>query len=314
MVARKTSELTLLAGHISRALQVPLLATGAASDAEKNVRAGLADILAGLNRTGIPLVARLPVLNVGKVVYLTHGYSAGARSDLTITPGFPAGGGDVGWNRGTRYGAAFGAADRDPGPLDYLLGTGAAGAYQVTALGSFNSGLLENAAQVFIDDAGHALNNRVVGRSGLDQYSIAAPPDLAGATFAFNLQLADGTFFYLDGDEVVEAGLYSWDPDSLGYVALDEIRDVTENHHPPTLNAHNYRALFVDYSLPRVWVGHRIPVAEVLAAGTFEDLVFPGYQGAQSSDPAKPGRVPFLLQHEHPQLATSASHYSFSRC
>ena len=70
---------------------------------------------------------------------------------------------------------------------------------------------------------------------------------------------------------------WKWEP-LLGSVHVVLVDDV------PNVTAENYRALFVNLALPRVWVGHKRTEAGTNAGGTWADYSDSNYHGAHTHD------------------------------
>ena len=65
---------------------------------------------------------------------------------------------------------------------------------------------------------------------------------------------------------------------------VDEIIDVTSTGLPAITEA-NHRSLFIDFDTPRVWVGHRTPIADTAGSANADSFADTNYLGAFATRP-----------------------------
>ena len=270
--------------------------TPAAIDAHKyprGNRAGDALIFVDLPSTpdAITQVTRIPTAFSEPIIHLTHDVVAGIRSDISIEAGFYAAERVAGYNRGNGIYTAFGTSTPDPGALEALFGDGIAGAYQIANLLSFNSAFVDEANIVLINNITYTLGNRY-NFNGVQAKDLDTPVSFISSTFTFNIRRLDDTYYYTDGTEVTHRrGYYVWNGNNyvhLGDLTSDaEIINVTGTG-PPNPTIDSIGNIYIDFSIPRIWVPHDDPKAQTPAAASSNPYMHSGYRGVSSYEPGNP--------------------------
>ena len=163
--------------------------------------------------TGIKQVTAIPSTYDEAVLYLTHDqvmHTTGTRQDRTLTGG--NGGGFHGYSSGKMIHQSFGSLSGDPTAVDFLGGADATGgAFEVSTVGSHNSGFIDQIRKATIGGTDHDLVGRRTEFGGIVKTILNSPY----AVFTgVQINFRDVNDFYLLTDTttiVNPAGLYWWD-------------------------------------------------------------------------------------------------------
>ena len=239
----------------------------------------------------ITQVTRIPTNFSEPIIHLTHDVVAGIRSDISIEAGFYAAERVAGYNRGKGVYTPFGTSTPDPGALEALFGDGIAGAYQIANLLSFNSAFIDEANIVLINNITYTLGNQY-NFNGVQAKDLDTPVSFISSTFTFNIRRLDDTYYYTDGTEVTHRrGYYVWNGNNyvhLGDLTSDaEIINVTGTG-PPNPTIDSIGKIYVDFSIPRIWVPHEDPKAQTPAAASSNPYMHSGYRGVSYYEPGNP--------------------------
>ena len=175
---------------------------------------------------GIPEVGRIPATETAPVLYLTHDYQTGSRSDRTITP---AALGTVyyGWSTGRNLTAGGSVANNDSmGCLTAISGPSVSGTtWSPNRIWSTNRACMESFTHIVINGASYPPSTLTFSDLGLYWREIGSSPTLtAGDAFTFNLRITPflpATYYFEDGTDVTyPAGLYAWEGTPASYVLL----------------------------------------------------------------------------------------------
>lgn len=182
-----------------------------------------------VQKRSISTVGKLPSTEGEALVYLTHDYTEGTKSDVIITVGFGGSQDDrAGYDTGNFFFGAIGSSNKSLGPIEFILGADSSPTYSITQIGSFNSAFLDEMNAVEIGGTEYTFAHEYVSQ-GMDIRDLASPPTtLSGPTFTFNLKRTDGTWYFTDGTTTrVEAGLYEWDGSQYSRVTTVSSSDIT---------------------------------------------------------------------------------------
>lgn len=155
---------------------------------------------------GIPAVSRLPTVSTTSpdIVFLSHDYTEGERSDANLTVGFVQG--ISGYSDGHVV-SAVGSIDK-PSPLNQLIGGGSASLYDLETVFSFNQEWLESFDRIVIAGVEYQLGGRFV-QFGLHVRRVQGHIDYSAASVALNFLRSDGTYYWTDAELLThQAGLY----------------------------------------------------------------------------------------------------------
>ena len=164
-------------------------------------------------------VSAIPDARSDELLYLTHDYTTGGRSDISITPS------DLGFNRfgysnGDLFSAGTSTAVPSSGCINAIVGTGDETSYQIRQIWSATRHCMDNVTWVEIASIVYPVG---AVQSSLGEYhrELLTFPTFAVAEYAFNVKLPNGGYLYSDGvDDSFLAGLWEWDTDSNSYERL----------------------------------------------------------------------------------------------
>ena len=189
---------------------------------------------------GIPEVGRIPATETDPVLYLTHDYGTGARTDRTITPA-ALGAVYYGWSTGRNISAGGSVANNDSmGCLTAISGSPVSGTtWSPTRVWSTNRTCLADINQIVINTASHPPSTLTFSNLGLYWREIGSPPTLTdGDDFTFNLRISPflpATYYFADGTgDMYLAGLYAWEGTPASYVLLSSQDQFTGDIHTIT--------------------------------------------------------------------------------
>ena len=166
---------------------------------------------------GIPEVGSIPAAETAPVLFLTHDYDTGTRSDRTITPGDPGRRSlrvvdrakHCRWAQ-RRQQRLDGMPDRD------LWSAGVRGPPGArNRIWSTNRACMESFTHIIINNASYPPSTLTFSDLGLYWREIGSAPTLTdGDDFTFNLRIAPflpATYYFADGtDDTYLAGLWEW--------------------------------------------------------------------------------------------------------
>ena len=100
------------------------------------------------------------------------------------------------------------------------------------------------------------------------------------------IEMAEGTRFEGIDEEFLNSEFEDQWTRIVAYVAEQlnyTIQDVTGSH-PPALTENTYKRIFVDYDIPRIWMGWKDYHAETDPTGTWAEWTHSRFEGVRSSD------------------------------
>ena len=164
-------------------------------------------------------VSSIPAGRLDELLYLTHDYTTGGRSDISITPA------DLSFNRygysnGDLFLAGTSTAVPSSGCINAIVGTGDGTSYQIRQIWSANRHCMDSIRWAEIANVVYPVG---AVQSALGEYhrELLTFPTFSLAEYAFNVQLQDGSYLYSDGvDDSFLAGLWEWDADESSYERL----------------------------------------------------------------------------------------------
>ena len=229
----------------------------------------------------IPHVGRIPLTVTAQdpdLVFLSHPYTIGNRSDATVTVGVD--GSFVGYLHEGIVGVPVGSVDK-VSPMVELRGFGSAGDYELDSVYAFNNGWLGDQQSIFIGAMQYQLG--VLLREGGLWFRriLNAPTGLSAATLAVNFLNIEGAWYFTDGAELIEAGLWEVLVGEEGVLLYERLAAVSLTHSdevgapisPPT----SLPAFHTD-SLGRLWVGgSEIVINHTDPTGTDSAFLHPKY-------------------------------------
>ena len=175
---------------------------------------------------GIPEVGSIPATETAPVLFLTHDYDTGTRSDRTITPA-ALGTTYYGWSTGQNLTAGGSVANNDSmGCLTAISGSPVSGAtWSPDRIWSTNRACMESFTHIIINNASYPPSTLTFSDLGLYWRQIGSAPTLTGGDdFTFNLRIAPflpATYYFADGtDDTYAAGLWEWVDDDSAYERL----------------------------------------------------------------------------------------------
>ena len=184
---------------------------------------------------GIPEVGSIPAAETAPVLFLTHDYDTGTRSDRTITPATLDA--DLyGWSTGQNIAEGSSVAGgASMGCLTAISGSPVSGTtWSPNRIWSTNRACMESFTHIIINSASYPPSTLTFSDLGLYWRQIGSAPTLTdGDDFTFNLRIAPflpATYYFADGtDDTYLAGLYAWEGTPASYGLLSPTGIITNN-------------------------------------------------------------------------------------